>query len=987
MSERAPELRVGDNLHDFTVISRKPLPEYRGEGIYLRHRTGATVYHLVSDDIDNLFCFAFKTLPENSRGTPHIIEHSVLSGSERFPVKDPFIALTKGSVNTFLNAMTYPDKTVYPASSTVRKDYFNLMKVYGDAVFFPLLKPEIFHQEGRRYEFDEDGELGIVGVVYNEMLGVYSDVDSIVGEWSYRSLFPDSPYGFESGGDPREIPDLTYEEFRRFHAEHYHPSNCRIFLYGNIETEPQLAFLDEQFLAKFDPIEIPAQSLEQPKWSSPRSMEVPAPMSEGEEADGKSSITINWLTGYATEPKELLSMEVLSEILLGNSGAPIHQAVVESGIGEDLAPQSGLESEVRQLAFTIGVRGTDPDKKQEFEELVLTTLRKLVEEGIPKDVLTGALKRVEFRHREIKGGVPFGLRLMGKALRGWLHGAAPETTLSFTKWMEEIKSEAEKPGYFEGYIRRELIENPHRITVTVRPDPIFTRERTRELREKLDALKSTMSEPERQTILADSAALKQFQDEPDSPEAAASIPSLRLDDIPREVEKIETGSVEREGVTIYTHELFTNGVAYVDLAFDLSRLAPEHLSLLPLYSKATCGLGFPGVPYDEVARQLALKTGGVYSFLEASGLPAASGDMGAYLFFRLKVLRDDLEAGIEVFERMVTDSDFRDTKRIHDLLVEMRNDFKSSVLPRGNSFASLRAGSRLSPAFAREELWGGTEQLIYLDGLARRKNSERELSSAFEALRRELTSRSGLTVSIAAKGDDMDAVVDAFTKVIGRLPEGGSAAARNIETNLTSGARRDEVESFAIPSEVGYAATSLPASTLTDEHHAHEVLLAHLLRGEFLWEKIRMRGGAYGAGANANGTEGLFSFTSYRDPNVPDTLEVFKEALEFAAAGAMDPEVLEKTIIGAVGRDLHPMSPGEKNIVGLRRKLYGITDEMRQTKRDALMAARPEKIVEAAQRLIAAFDRRSSALLAGRKLIEEARGSRKDIAEPISLPL
>jgi len=987
MSETTTSLEAGMSLHDFTVVSIKPLTEYRGEGIYLRHRTGCEVYHLRSDDADNLFSFAFKTLPDNNRGTAHIIEHSVLSGSKRFPLKDPFIALTKGSVNTFLNAMTYPDKTVYPASSTVSKDYFNLMKVYGDAVFFPLLKREIFHQEGRRYEIDPDGKLSIVGVVYNEMLGNYSDVDSIVGEWSYRSLFPDSPYRFDSGGEPEAIPELTYEEFKRYHEALYHPSNCRVFLYGNIPTEPQLAFLDENFLSRFETAQAPKPPVEQKRWSSPRLLEIPAPLSDGEDPAGKSSITINWLTRRATDPKGILTMEVLSEILIGNSGSPIHKAVVESGLGEDLSPQSGLESEIPDLVFTIGIRGTDPDKKAGFEELVLGELRTLVEEGIPEGVLQGALKRVEFRNRELQGGVPFGLRLMGKALRGWLHGTKPETTLEFGRWMEEIKNDVAGGPYFEDQIRRELLENPHRSTLIVRPDSVYSKEKRRELLERLDAYQQTLGEGERNAIRSDSADLKRFQDEPDSAEAVASIPSLKLSDIPREVERIESERIERKRVTLYTQELFTNEIVYVDLAFDILSIPRESSLLLSLLSKAACGLGFPGVSYDEAARRLALKTGGVHSFIEASGIPVDPTSMGAHLFFRLKVLREDLREGFSIFEQIIRESDFGDTRRIHDLLVEMRNDFKSSIIPRGNSYSALRAGSRLSPVFAWEELWGGTEQFLFLDALAREKNPEVRLTEAFGCLREQVMTRRGLTASIAAEAGTLQEAVAHVEGLIERLPEGPSDRGPAEVPTLASNAKAGEVETFSIPSEVGFAATSLPASRLVDDSHAQEVVLAHLLRSDYLWEKVRMRGGAYGAGASANGTEGLFTFSSYRDPKAPDTLDTFREALEFAARSKIDREALEKTIIGTIGRELRPMSPGEKNLVALRRRLYGISDEMRQSKRDALRDSRPQQVVEAAERLLAGYDRRSSVLLAGAKLINDARRSRADLCEPKSLPL
>ncbi|HUZ18618.1 MAG TPA: insulinase family protein, partial [Spirochaetia bacterium] len=882
---------------------------------------------------------------------------------------------------------TYPDKTIYPASSTVEKDYFNLMQVYGDACFFPLLREEIFHQEGRRYEVTPEGKLQLVGVVYNEMLGNYGDIDSIVGEWSYRSLFPDSPYRFDSGGEPESIPDLTYEEFKQFHESYYHPSNCLIFLYGNIPTERQLEFIETNFLSSFEPRETKLTIQNQPRWSAPRSMKVSAPASDSEEGAAKSSITVNWLTCEVTDPKAVLSMEILTEMLLGNAGAPLQKAVVESRIGEDLSPQSGLETDVKELVFTVGVRGTSPERRQDFERLLEEQIGQLVANGIPADVASGAIKRVEFRNREIPGGAPFGLRLMGKTLRGWLHGTAPETTLEFSRWMKEVRDEAAKGGYFEGLLRKHLLENPHRSTVIVEPDRSYASQKQSELAAKLDTHLQEIGDEGRKQIEHNSAELKRFQDTPDSPEDVARIPSLALSDIPREIERIPRVDTNVAGVPAHIHELFTNGIVYVDLAFDLSNAPPEDLAAMPMWTKCLTGLGFPGVPYDEVARQLALKTGGVYSFLEASGKPADSEGFASYLFFRLKVLREDLEGGLELLRRILLDSDFGDGRRIRDLLFEARNDLKSSVLPRGSSYAALRAGSRLSPVLAQEETWGGTSQLLYLDALARTKHPEEELAASFRRLTGALIARRGVTLNLTGQAEMMGDIVSAVTSFTQSLPAGASGSRAGSLSPGTKGDRSRLIETFAIPSEVGYAATVLPASKLTSTAHAPEVLLAHLLRTEYLWEKIRMRGGAYGAHASANGTEGLFTFSSYRDPKVFTSLDVFREGLESAAREKPDPVVLEKTIIAAVGRDLRPMSPAEKGMVSLRRYLYGISDETRQGLRDAMLAATPEDIMRSAARLSAGLTEASSALMAGKKTLNQGKKGRTDISPEVVLPL
>ncbi len=977
-------LRVGDSVHGFTVVSIQDIDEYQGRGIRLRHEaTGLDLYHLYNDDRENLFAFAFKTPPRDNTGAAHIVEHAVLSGSGRFPIKDPFLALMKGSMNTFMNAMTYPDKTVYPAATTVKSDYYNMMKVYGDAVFFPLLRKEVFLQEGRRIELDEQGNPQVQGIVFNEMKGSYSSFESIVGEWSYRSIFTDSPYYYDSGGHPAEIPDLGYEDFRQYHSTYYHPSNCRMFLYGNIPTEEQLEFLQHELLAGFHAgtvaEEIPAQT----RWSEPREMEVKGPLSaeEGED-EAKTTVIVNWLVGSSTDPLEMLSLQVLSDMLLGYSGTPLQKAINESELGEDMAPASGLETDVAEVVFTAGLRGTDRSKKKDFEELVLEELRRLVREGLPRDLVEGSLRRVEFRNREIKGGAPFGLRLMGRALRGWLHGQAPEATLEFAPHIEELKRRYEtEERYFERLIEQRLLHNAHRSTVTIVPDRSYLQELDEEIEKRTRKKTAGMTEEQRQELDEELRAFRTFQDTPDSDEERAKIPRVSREELPEDIPLIDTREEHIGETPFYSHDLYTNGIVYVDWAFDIHGLSREERQLLPLLGKMLVSAGLPGENYDRVARRMALSTGGIYPYLEESPKVSRRDEHLELLLFRLKSLEDSADEALSLLTELLLQAEVDDAKRLREVLFEYRNDMRSAVIPGGHSFASLRALSRISHSAAVEEEWRGIEQLEFLSGFDPRSEEEMEaLARRLSDLRGKLLCRERMLVNVTAEGKWVANLKQRIGTLLPRIQgdgENGSEGDPGKEHSAAAYAELGEPvdwEGLEIPAAVGYAALALPGSYFGEEAHALQVLIAHLLKTDYLWEKIRMNGGAYGAGASAHGLEGVFSFFSYRDPSAADSLEVFLQGLEQIAAGRFSESDVEQAVISVVGHDLRPHSPGEKSLIGLRRTLLGITDEIRREKRRTLLAAGRSSLQEEAQALTERAKNAVRVVLASRETVQEAAG-------------
>ncbi|MCK5674875.1 MAG: insulinase family protein [Spirochaetales bacterium] len=982
-------IKPGDIMHGFTLVSVSDQKEYKGKGYTFKHnKTGLELFHLHNDDTENLFSFSFKTPAYDNSGVAHILEHSVLSGSKRYPVKDPFMALMKGSMNTFLNAMTYPDKTVYPAASPVEKDYFNMMSVYADAVFFPLLKKEVFHQEGHRLEFDEDGNLKIVGIVFNEMKGAYSDHDSIVGEWCYRSLLPDTQYFYDSGGEPEAIPDLSYEQFKQYHETYYHPSNCKVFLYGNIPSEKQLQFLEEDFLNTFEYKEVNTKISEQSRWHKPSYMELTSPLTENEDSKNKSTIVVNWLMNNVGNPLDLLSLEVLSEILLSNTGSPLYKTVVDSGLGEDLSPVSGLETDLRELIFSVGIRGTDPDKKESFEKLIEDELTLLSEKGLLSDSVKGALKRVEFRSREIKGGAPFGLRLMGKSLRGWLHGHTPETTLEFTKWMEQLKDSVKNDSrYFEKLIKKLFLDNKHRTTIIVRPDVDHIKRQEETLKSRINKITSIVDENRDVQIREENSALHDFQDTPDSDEDTSKIPSLSMDDLPDDITYIDTSFSSIGNIPVYSHDLFTNGIDYVDFSFEIKGLSEEESKYLPLFTKMITTGSLPDIPYDEVARLLTLNTGGFGSFIESAVVHPNRDQIKDFIFFRVKFLENDYKKALDLIFRLFIESSISEEKRLKDVLIEMRNDYISAIIPSGNAFANLRASSRLSETLRREERWRGIDQLLFLNDLNGNLDSGsiKKIGKILETIRSRVLGSQMLSLNVSASGTEISKVKEYLETILMKFPT-GSKLSVNPDQSIASEFRNQEA--LVIPSPVSYLAQAFRSSLIESKEYGSELLLSHILRTDYLWENVRMKGGAYGASASANGMEGIFSFSSYRDPNIEKTIAAFREGLELLAKDSTKEDIITKAIITIVGKDMRPQSPGEKSIIGFIRKLYNITDEMRKTRRESIMEVDSDLLKTAAARLLMEIPNSSLVVLAGRENLDTASKSLKDImVNSINLPL
>ncbi|MCL2381550.1 MAG: insulinase family protein [Treponema sp.] len=991
------EFRKGQVLESgFEILDVRELAELEATGIWARHqKSGAEVFHVRNDDSENLFSFAFATPSKDSTGAAHILEHSVLCGSENYPLKDAFLTLMQGSLQTFLNAMTYPDKTVYPASSVNEQDYFNLMSVYADAVFRPLLSEWTFMQEGHRLSFEE-GRLHITGVVYNEMKGAYSALDAYTDLWSVKALLPGTPYDFESGGDPECIPALSWQGLKDFHRSQYSPANCRIFLAGNIPTEKQLAFLDKKFFSALPPGERSTPIPCALRWESPKSYRIPCPAG----ADQKPTVLLSWLCGDCADMDESLRLAALTEILLGHDGSPLTRALIDCGLGEDLSPASGLTGELRETLLCAGLRGLRQDAGQNLEEaaekvqaLILETLERLARDGIPKEEIEAALLGMEFSHREIRrSGGPFSLVWMRRSLRAWLHGGNPWDSLLFAPAFARLKRRIEEDArYFEAMIRQYLLGNPHRAFIIIEPTEGFQEEKDAALARRIKEIDASLGEAEREAIKKKAEELARHQDMEDSPEALACIPHLSRSDLKTEIESVKREYADACGAPALIHSIFTNGITYANFAFPVDVFAPEDYPWLPFFARAVISVGLPGMDYGEVSTLMARTTGGFFAVLHTSSATPGSASAQAlptgiiditgrdWIIFRLKALDEKIVPSLDLALRLITSADFSDVRRIRDLALEMKNDIDSALAPAGHRYACGRSGLLFSRSRCVDEQWSGLNQIIFAHKLV-----EMDVSQVCAKLKAIQSRLAGAGVLVNLAGSVTAEAERELGKRFGSFgpPRPRNPASTGKERFLGISEIPDTTgkgEVFASPSlQVGFAAISLEAAPYGSPLQAADLALSHLLSTGALWESIRMKGGAYGAFAQPDSLEGDFSFATYRDPNPLRSLEAFSSILGEAAAqsgkpgGAFGTEALEKAVIGAYARETRPRSPAEKSLVDFFRFLYGIEDGHRLRRLKDLVAVSEDQADAVLKRLAAGADNSRPVIIAGKAEAEKA---------------
>lgn len=1015
-------LKKGDSYKSFVVLNVFDVPDYHSKAFHLRHtKTGLEVFHLLNDDSENLFAFAFRTPNTKSNGLAHIIEHSVLCGSEKYPLKDPFVVMSNQSVKTYLNAMTYSDKTVYPASSIARADYFNLMSVYGDAVFFPRLDKEIFMQEAHRLEIDENGNPSIQGVVYNEMKGSYSSFESVAADISLTSLLKGSIYEKDSGGDPLEIPSVTYEEFLDFHKTWYRPDNCFVFLHGNIPTVEQLDFLQDNFLTrlekKFPDIDVSEAArkkrlenfinlVKPAKISEPIELYAEGPSSDGEESN---TVLVNWLVGRCENALSATEKTVLTGILCNHDGSPLQKALLESGLGEDLAPQNGLFGSIYNAVLTVGLRGVKKGDEKKVETVVLDTIKNLVENGISDKDIESTLTTLEFSHREIKRGHgPFAISLMARPIYGWLYGEDLEKQIRMRTHLEEIRRKIESDSsYIQSLLKKLLLENKSRSLVVVTPSKNYTERREALEKEKIAGLLKVKTV---QQIKEEGDALHAFQQADDD---SACLPHLRPEDFisngkpmmnHSNIQIDSLAGCDGSSVPFLKNVDNTNGIIYFDVGFPADVVSSSDYPLLPAFADCVTECGWGNLSWAKAAEETALHTGGIgVNLLTMEGPDTENARKLAekynwikrdWVIFRMSMLEEQAENALNLLKGCLCETDFSDEKRIRDILNESRNDFESSVIPDGHIFVSSRILCQNSRKTAVDEIWNGISQYFTMKKIADTPVSEN--IKEFRRLFAEIKS-GGAIIHVTAEDS-------AFKKLDGLLPQFISDVKIHAPKNPRSCSDSDffaltkisgeegtvpNSEAFVTSSQTGYAAECIPASRYENKNSYSEEVCTHWLSNNLLWEKIRTIGGAYGAFCNAEPMSGALVFATYRDPSAFDSCDVFENCLKEASEYDFSDDDVVRAVMGCYSHFIQPQSPKGRGASSLTRLLYGITDEDRERKILGILNTTPSSLKEAFVRLYDGLsDKRSAEIkkktvICGKKMLSESGFAGKIITLPL----
>lgn len=925
--------KLGDMVHGFRVNAMSHIEEVNSDAYVMEHvKSGARLMYLDNDDDNKVFYIAFRTTPDNSKGVPHIMEHSTLCGSRKYPLKEPFVELAKGSLNTFLNAITWPDKTMYPIASRNDVDFHNLMDVYLDAVFYPncLKNPQILMQEGWHYELEnKEAPLTYNGVVYNEMKGALSSPEAIMEDRAMDKLFPDTTYGVESGGDPEVIPTLSFREFTEFHRRFYHPSNSYIYLYGDMDIDKTLEYLDGEYLSAFDRRNVDSMVKTQAPFGKRISVTAPYGIAENEDTEGKAIHALYNAFNDHMSTMDSLAFRILNYVLIDMDGAPLKQAVLDAGLGSDLSGSYG--DSYKQPVWIVEVTGAEVDKQQAFADVVDSTLRSIALKGLDKDMLEAALNRTEFTARENDyQGRPKGLFYGVRAMDLWLYDRDPTEALRYIDDINTLRDNL-KTNYFENLLLRYVIKNPHQVLITMKPEKGLTEKMNRETAEKLAAFKSSLSDEQLDEIMASTKALKERQASGETEEALETIPLLSRKDLKRTVEEEVLEKENVSGMDHFHFDVHTNGITYLNLYFPLSGLTEEDIPYAILLSTLLRSLSTTKHSYGELARLSNAYTGGMSFAVNGYGKVE---DTNAYLpalTVRAKALTAKADKLLDLLGEVINHTLFTDTKRLKELILQEKSEWDMTAFSRGHSLVMTRLTSYFSRGgeFAEQS---GLSYYYFLADLARKFDGEKEkLVAKLEEVSRKIFTRSGLFFETIGEEEEKKAVLSNLSLLVDDMEEGEKKEPRPF-----SFPPAEKNEAFRTSGKVQYVAKGGNFKSHGFAYTGALKVMETILRYEYLWKKVRVLGGAYGAFTQFL-RDGTAILCSYRDPNLAETLKAYEDLPAYLENLTLSDREMTKYVIGTMAAAETQLTPSMKGERAMVHYLSGNTRESRMKIRDEVI--------------------------------------------------
>lgn len=967
-------------LAEYEILDEHRVEDVQSDGFILRHKkSGARIAILSNNDDNKVFYIGFRTPPEDETGVPHIIEHTTLCGSKKFPVKDPFIELAKGSLNTFLNAMTYPDKTVYPVASCNDQDFKNLMDVYLDAVFNPNITKyeEIFKQEGWHYELTgKDDELKINGVVYNEMKGAYSSPDEVLSSQIYRSLFPDNTYSKDSGGNPEYIPKLTYEAYLDFYHKYYHPSNSYIYLYGDMDVVERLEWLDKEYLSLYDYKKVNSEINKQPAFDKIKNVEAQYSITMDDSQENKTYLSYNRVVGDTLDEMLYQAFDVLDYALVSSPGAPVKQALIDAGIGDDV--YGSYDAGILQPVFSFVAKNANASQADEFESIIENTLKEVVKTGINKEALLAGINSSEFKFREADfGQFPKGLLFGLNCLDSWLFDDMKpfihlECLGTFAKLRKAVDTD-----YFEKLIQVYLLDNTHGSSVTVKPKRGLGNEREEALAKELSDYKASLSDEEIKKLIEDTEHLKKYQEEPSSDEDLRKLPMLTRADMKKNAMPFSNIEDELSDVKVVRHDIESNGIDYISFLFDAGDFAQSELGYLGFFTNALGLVSTEKYSYTDLANATNIYTGGI-STGTASHPDIKDRNNFVFKFeVKLKVLEKNLDKALELMEQMLLTSDFTDTKRLGELVAQIKARLQANLSSSGHLVAAMRSMSSFSRyALYQDELKGIAFYRSICHIEKELSESPKSVSDKLAAIAKKLFARNRMLISFTGNNEAYGNAKPSLEKVIAGFDK-MSAIGNQAEVHFNTAK-----EAFIDASQIQYVAKTGDFICEGYEYTGALRLLRIILSYDYLWINVRVKGGAYGC-MNTFLRSGESYFVSYRDPNLSDTLDVYDRIPEYIKSFSPDERDMTKYIIGTFSALDTPMNPEAKGSRSLSAYLEGITYEQIQKERNEILNAQPEDIRRLADLVEAVLKKDSICVIGNENMIKESAGLFENIEKLI----